>query len=276
MTTVIHQPYFLPWLGYFAKLVYADKFIVLDNVYFSKRKFIDRVKIINAQGKEMWIGLPVGENFNKPCNKIQFSDKNAINKIIKNFYASYSKARHFKDNIAQIENILNNCFDNSDLLSEINMNIIEKIMQLLDLKIPEIIFSSQFEEINDATERVIITLHLIFSTFIEKDIYKKFGNIEQNIINSVGCILQKFENTNQTNEYIATRIATAKKCVYDFNWQDDTSTEKKRDYNPNGYVNPVDKKFSPTSSPIHISLPCALIILTLSLNDHVLKIHGFK
>ncbi|MDR1761522.1 MAG: WbqC family protein [Bacteroidales bacterium] len=156
MTTVIHQPYFLPWLGYFAKLVYADKFIVLDNVYFSKRKFIDRVKIINAQGKEMWVGLPVGENFNKPCNKIQFSDKNAINKIIKSFYASYSKARHFKNNIAQIENILNNCFDNSNLLSEINMNIIKKIMQLLDLKMPEIILSSQFKEINDATERVIM------------------------------------------------------------------------------------------------------------------------
>jgi hypothetical protein len=156
MTTVIHQPYFLPWLGYFAKLVYADKFIVLDNVYFSKRKFIDRVKIINAQGEEMWVGLPIGENFNKPCNEIQFSDKNTINKIIKNFYASYSKARYFKDNIAQIENILNNCFDNSDLLSKINIKIIEKIMQLLDLKMPKIIFSSQFEKINDATERVIM------------------------------------------------------------------------------------------------------------------------
>jgi len=156
MTTVIHQPYFLPWLGYFAKLVYADKFIVLDNVYFSKRKYIDRVKIINAQGKEMWIGLPIGENLNTPCNKIQFSDKNAINKIIKNFRASYSKARHFKNNIAQIESILNACFDKSDLLSEVNLNIIREIMRLLDLKIPEIILSSQFEEVNNATERVIM------------------------------------------------------------------------------------------------------------------------
>jgi len=156
ITTVIHQPYFIPWLGYFAKLVYADKFIVLDNVYFSKRKFIDRVKIINAQGETMWVGLPIGENFNKPCNKIQFSDKNAIIKIIKNFRASYSKARHFKKNITQIESILNICFDKSNLLSEINLNIIKEIMRLLDLKTPEIILSSQFEEVNDATERVIM------------------------------------------------------------------------------------------------------------------------
>lgn len=30
-TAVIHRPYFLPWLGYFTKLVYADTFIVQDN-----------------------------------------------------------------------------------------------------------------------------------------------------------------------------------------------------------------------------------------------------
>lgn len=155
-TAVIHQAYFLPWMGYFSKLVYADKFIVLDNIYFSKRKYIDRVQIINAQGNTMWIGLPIGQHFNEFCNKIHFSDRNAINKIIKNLYASYSKARHFKDNIQQIETILTECFNDSNILSEININIIRKLIQLLQLKTPEIIYSSQFQEVKDATERVIM------------------------------------------------------------------------------------------------------------------------
>jgi len=156
ISAVIHQPYFLPWMGYFSKLVYADKFIVLDNVYFSKRKYIDRVQIINTQGQKMWVGLPIGQHFNEQSNKIHFSDKNAIKKIIKNLYASYSKARHFKNNILQVEEILMECFDNSDLLSEININIVQKLMQLLQLKVPEIIYSSKFKKVNDATERVIM------------------------------------------------------------------------------------------------------------------------
>lgn len=154
-TAVIHQPYFLPWMGYFSKLVYADKFIVLDSVYFTKRKWIDRVQIINTQGVPMWIGLPIGQHFNEPCNEIHFSDKKAIDKIIKSLYSSYSKARHFKDSILYIEAILLESFASSDLLSEINISIIKRIISFLQLKMPEIILSSQFQEVDDTTNRVI-------------------------------------------------------------------------------------------------------------------------
>ncbi|RYE59542.1 MAG: hypothetical protein EOP48_00565 [Sphingobacteriales bacterium] len=65
MTAVMHQPYFLPWMGYFSKLLYADKFIVLDDASFSKRKFIDRVQIINPSGELMWLGLEISATLTK-------------------------------------------------------------------------------------------------------------------------------------------------------------------------------------------------------------------
>lgn len=49
MIATIHRPYFLPWMGYFSKLFYSDIFIVMDDVNFTKRHFIDRTKIINPQ-----------------------------------------------------------------------------------------------------------------------------------------------------------------------------------------------------------------------------------
>jgi hypothetical protein len=48
MAAVIHQAYFLPWLGYFSKLAFADTFIVLDDVFFRKRFHHDRTEIVDT------------------------------------------------------------------------------------------------------------------------------------------------------------------------------------------------------------------------------------
>jgi len=135
---VIHQPDFMPWMGYFSKLIYADKFIVLDNINYSARHYLDRTQIINTQGNLMWIKLPIGEPIKKKVNEIYFSDTKVVEKIIQNLHSSYSKARFFKDNITYIENILIGSFENSNLLSEINISIVIKIMEILNLKIPQI------------------------------------------------------------------------------------------------------------------------------------------
>ena len=38
MIVTIHQPHYLPWLGYFAKMDQADVFVLLDNVQFKKQE----------------------------------------------------------------------------------------------------------------------------------------------------------------------------------------------------------------------------------------------
>ena len=131
--------------------------MVLDNVYFSKRKHIDRVQIINPQGEVIWIGLPVGNRFRTPCNKIFFNDKKIIKKIIKTLYSSYSKARCFKENILYIENVLVESLEKSDILSEIDIFITIKLIGLLKIKSPEIIRSSAFVEsaFLETTDRLI-------------------------------------------------------------------------------------------------------------------------
>lgn len=204
---VIHQPNFLPWLGYFAKLVYADKLVVLDNVYFSKRKHIDRVQIINTQGEVIWIGLPVGNKYKTPCNKIFFDDKKVIQKIVKTLYSSYSKARFFKENISQIENILLESIDKSDILSEIDIYISTKLIELLNIKPPEIIRSSDFVESTflETTERLIYLCEKLKTTNIivgsteatEKHDVKKLNKFGINIL------IQDYLNNHPT--YYQTR-----------------------------------------------------------------------
>ena len=52
------QPYFLPYLGYWQLLNTVDKFIILDDVQFIKRGWINRNKILN-DGQKDWLSIPL-------------------------------------------------------------------------------------------------------------------------------------------------------------------------------------------------------------------------
>ncbi len=59
MTTVaIHQPQYLPWSGYMAKVAQADAFVFLDNVQYQKNGLQNRNEVRGATGRQ-WLTVPV-------------------------------------------------------------------------------------------------------------------------------------------------------------------------------------------------------------------------
>jgi len=58
MIVSIHQPAYLPWLGYFHRIAASDHHIVLDHVQFEKNSFINRNKVRTTQGW-CWLTVPV-------------------------------------------------------------------------------------------------------------------------------------------------------------------------------------------------------------------------
>ena len=58
MIIAVHQPQYLPWLGYFDKIDRADVFVLLDNVQFKKNEWQNRNRIKTAQGPQ-WLTVPV-------------------------------------------------------------------------------------------------------------------------------------------------------------------------------------------------------------------------
>jgi hypothetical protein len=58
MIVAIHQPNYLPWLGYFYKVARADVFVFLDDVQFSKGSYTNRVQILSPGGAK-WLTVPV-------------------------------------------------------------------------------------------------------------------------------------------------------------------------------------------------------------------------
>lgn len=58
MIVAIHQPNFLPWLGYLHRMMQADLFIVLDHVQFERRNYQNRTRI-RLDDRERWLTVPV-------------------------------------------------------------------------------------------------------------------------------------------------------------------------------------------------------------------------
>ncbi|MBI4255867.1 MAG: WbqC family protein [Candidatus Rokubacteria bacterium] len=58
MKVAIHQPHYLPWLGYVAKWDAADRFIFLDTVQYEKNGWQNRNRIKTRDGAR-WLTVPV-------------------------------------------------------------------------------------------------------------------------------------------------------------------------------------------------------------------------
>jgi len=58
MKIAIHQPHYLPWLGYFAKWAAADLFVFLDTVQYEKNGWQNRNRIKTREGPR-WLTVPV-------------------------------------------------------------------------------------------------------------------------------------------------------------------------------------------------------------------------
>ena len=62
----IHQPNYIPWLGFFSKIKNADAYIILDNVKYTKNSVVNRNKI---RTKEGWCYLTI------PIEKVYYALK---------------------------------------------------------------------------------------------------------------------------------------------------------------------------------------------------------
>lgn len=61
MIVAVHQPCFLPWLGYLDRMARADLFIVLDHVQFERRNYQNRTRI-KLDGRAHWLTVPVHQH----------------------------------------------------------------------------------------------------------------------------------------------------------------------------------------------------------------------
>ena len=58
MIVAIHQPHYLPWLGYLDRMLRADVFVVFDHVQFERRNYQNRTQV-RLDDQAHWLTVPV-------------------------------------------------------------------------------------------------------------------------------------------------------------------------------------------------------------------------
>jgi hypothetical protein len=69
----IHQPHYLPWLGYLAKWAAADLFVFLDTVQYEKSGWQNRNRIKTRDGAR-WLTVPVRARLGTPIRAVQVDE----------------------------------------------------------------------------------------------------------------------------------------------------------------------------------------------------------
>lgn len=154
MRVAIHQPYFAPWLGYLSRLYWVDAFVILDNVQFRKRHYIDRTRIIDMQSNVRWIGVPVGERFGATCREIILNDDGFKRGLLRTITESYATAEHFKSEASDVLRILDAAIQRGRNIVEIDVEILIAFLSLLEVKPPDILYSSSFDVPKETTARI--------------------------------------------------------------------------------------------------------------------------
>ena len=104
---VMHQPDFIPWMGFFEKIKMSDIYVILDDVQYLKKGFHNRDKIL-IDCKPKWITIPVKNknNFKKNINQIEIHyEDDWVSKLLKQISLNYKKKKNFDKYFPSIENI---------------------------------------------------------------------------------------------------------------------------------------------------------------------------
>lgn len=108
MILSIHQPAYLPWLGYFDRIAASDAFVVLDTVQLEKNSFTNRNRIKTANGP-VWLTVPVFQkgHMSKPLREIEIDEtRDWRRKHVLAIAQSYARARRFPERFARLSTLI--------------------------------------------------------------------------------------------------------------------------------------------------------------------------
>jgi len=192
MIIAVHQPQYLPWLGYFDKIRRADIFILLDNVQFKKNEWQNRNRIKAAQGPQ-WLTVPVGYKYPQLINEVTIN--NTVrwkHKQRQAIFTNYRKATCHE----YLEGFFEDIFSNSwEKISELNIYVVKKLVEVLGIDTPLFVASELGEFPDNPDERLVaITRHFNGDTYLAGIGGRQYMDLEKYSAQGIEVKFQNYQH----------------------------------------------------------------------------------
>jgi len=183
MNIAIMQPYFLPYIGYWQLIQSVDKFIIYDNIQYTKKGWINRNNFLFNNSSTIFT-VPIKKDSDYlDINKRTISS-GFENKIINKLKVAYSKAPQFEIILPLIKDIL---YTKETNLFNYLYSSVKKIVKFLEIDTKIIVSSSIKIDHNLKSQNKVIEIckNLKASHYINtiggQDLYSKNDFIKNNI-----------------------------------------------------------------------------------------------
>lgn len=160
MRVTIHQPQFLPWLGYLDKIDQADVFVVLDTVQYKKNEWQNRNRIRTAQGWQ-WLTVPVHYSFGQRINEVRIDETSDWRaRHLRALVLSYGKAPYHQ---RYAEGLRSLYARSSDQLARVNLATIRWLLEGFGITTP-LRLASEMTLREEPTDRLIDICRVVGAT----------------------------------------------------------------------------------------------------------------
>jgi hypothetical protein len=184
-----NQPQYLPYLGFWHKLLNSDIHVILDDVKFTRGFFINRNKIKTSKGWE-WLTIPIKR---ANCKISELKTANCIwrTKHLKSLEANYGSAQYFDNYIEYFKEFYSKNLEN---ISKIDITLIKDMSKMFNIK-TKIMMSSDINVAGNSTERLVnLCMVLKCDTYLSGAGGKNY--MDESLFNSFGIklIYQNFKH----------------------------------------------------------------------------------
>ena len=151
MRVTIHQPQFLPWLGYLDKIDQADAFIMLDTVQFKRNEWQNRNRIRTAKGWQ-WLTVPVLQRFGQRIDEVLINPTAAWKgQHLRTLDMHYARAPYRDRYLAQLCELYSVTWNR---LSDFNKATVQWLLDAYGITTP-VHSAAEYEAREEPTDRLI-------------------------------------------------------------------------------------------------------------------------
>jgi hypothetical protein len=202
MIVGIHQPNYLPYLGFFDKMRESDIFIIYDDAQFNKGDFQHRNRIRIHNGSK-WLTVPV-EKRHVPINEIRILkdtmvknekwNEHHLSQILEN----YKRADCFADYSDCLSEIYR---EEYGLLTELNMKLIEFLNRSFDID-TKVVYSSESPSRSLSTQKLIELVQSVNGdTYLSGPAGTNYLDMDMFETSGIDVIFQDFKHPVYEQQY---------------------------------------------------------------------------